>query len=164
MSTLLFSEYFELSAASPSLSSHAFTVCPIEREQKGVNTQTEKPGIDRGFYRAWRMFPSPGERCPQNTPKRPPAGWGCRFPAAESGPPPCLCPSHAPPAPAPGLGTQWEPAVLADWTLKGDTAIHFRSQINPSVSFKTLHNVGRAQGSRSEASLCGAVRVVQPDL
>ena len=106
MSTLSFSEYSETPAASPSLSSHAFTVCPIEREQKGVSTQVEKPGMEVSTGHGG-CFPSPGERCPQNTPKkRPPAGWDRRCPAAGSAPAPSLSLPRSPP----GRCTQGQPA------------------------------------------------------
>ena len=54
--------------------------------------------------------------------------------------------------------------MLADWTLKGDTAIHFkRSELTPLYVSKLCTMRGRS-GQTAGGRLCGTVSVVQPDL
>ena len=76
-------------------------------------------------------------------------------------PPPRLCPSLAPHW---GCAHRGSRPVLADWTLKGDTAIHFkRSELTPLCVSKLCTMWGRS-GQTVGGRLCGIVKVVQPDL
>lgn len=54
--------------------------------------------------------------------------------------------------------------MLADLTLKGDTAIHFKlPELTPLYSSK-LCATWEALGRQSEAGFCGAGKVVKRDL